>query len=83
MIGKPDCITDDMVMTAAPSMGPTMGPTASSASSYYVTVASFLGMTAGSYLTGVSPAASFGLGLAATAGAWIPGANVSINNNLI
>jgi hypothetical protein len=77
MIGKADCITDDTVMTMTPSMAPTMAP--SSASSYYVNVASFLGMTAGSYLTGVSPAASLGLGLAATAGAWMPGAHVSIS----
>jgi hypothetical protein len=66
MIGKADCITDGTIMTP------------SSASTYYVNVASFLGMTAGSYLTGVSPAASLGLGLAVTAGAWMPGAHVSI-----
>lgn len=77
MIGKADCITGGTIMTTmAPTTAPSMAQ--SSASTYYVNVASFLGMTAGSYLTGVSPAASLGLGLAATASAWMPGAHVRI-----
>jgi len=78
MITRDDCLTADASPTASPTMANTLSPsTASSSSNYYLNVASFLGMTAGSYLTGVSPAASVGLGFAATASSWMPTAKVS------
>ena len=73
MIARADCLTAGTTLT------PTTAPAASSSSNYYLNVASFLGMTAGSYLTGVSPAASVGFGLAATATSWMPGAKVSFS----
>jgi hypothetical protein len=63
MIGSDRCIG-----------GATGAPTAASSKNYVTSVASLLGMSAGSYLAGASPMASLGFGLVASN--LFPGAKV-------
>lgn len=75
MIGSQRCITDEMTKTLAPTSAPTTP--ASSASSYYTSVASFLSLSAGTYFLGASPEISMGFGIAAAAGNLFPRVSVS------